>query len=661
MSKAHILVIEDENIIAMDLEARLLGLGYSVVGKATNGREALGKVEALGPDLVLMDIVIKGDMDGVQTAEQIQSRFGLPVVYLTAYGDEKTLIRAKGTGPYGYVLKPFEDRELRLAIEVALYRHNLEKKLQESESKFRLLAENARDLIFRYRLLPTHAFEYVSPSAMTLTGYAPGEFYADPDLGFKIVHPDDQQYWTPAQESEAFQSPLVLRWIRKDSQMIWMEQNIVPIYDDAGSLVAVEGVMRDVTERQRAEEALKRSEAKFRTLFETMAQGVIYQDAEGRITLANPAAERILGLTLNEMHGRICTDLYLKAIQEDGSGFPGDTHPALAALRTGAEVSNVVMGIFNPQDETYRWVSVHAVPQYHPGEKQPYQVYTTLEDITERKQAEDALRRFNAELKARNDELDAFAHTVAHDLKNPLGSLTGFADTLVVYYETMSEEEKQSCLKSIVRNGHKMANIIDELLLLASVHKEQVRPAPLDMGDIVAEARQRLDYMLRDRPIKIVVPLKWPRAIGHAPWVEEVWVNYLWNAIKFSLPPAEAQQAPRIELGANTLPNGMVRFWVRDNGRGLARNEQAHLFTPFTQLRPVRANGHGLGLSIVRRIVEKLGGQVAVESEGIPGRGCVFSFTLRGVVEAGTGLPSQGDPCAHRSVVLDQALDERQD
>jgi signal transduction histidine kinase len=215
--------------------------------------------------------------------------------------------------------------------------------------------------------------------------------------------------------------------------------------------------------------------------------------------------------------------------------------------------------------------------------------------------------------------------------------MMGFADTLVGYGETMSEEEKHSALKSIVRNGHKMANIIDELLLLASVRKEHVRPAPLDMGDIVAEALQRLDHMLTNRPIKIVAPSEWPRAIGHAPWVEEVWVNYLSNAIKYGMPSGEAQQAPRIELGADTLPNGMVRFWVRDNGRGLTPDEQAHLFAPFTESRHVRAKGHGLGLSIARRIVEKLGGQVAVESHGIPGQGSVFSFTLPGAAEARTG------------------------
>jgi signal transduction histidine kinase len=114
----------------------------------------------------------------------------------------------------------------------------------------------------------------------------------------------------------------------------------------------------------------------------------------------------------------------------------------------------------------------------------------------------------------------------------------------------------------------------------------------------------------------------WPVALGYAPWVEEVWINYLSNALKYGGRP------PRIELGAKAQPDEMTRFWVRDNGPGIPPEAQARLFTPFTRLDQVRAKGHGLGLSIVRRIVEKLGGQVSVESQ--VGQGSVFSFTLPG-------------------------------
>jgi two-component system sensor histidine kinase/response regulator len=160
---------------------------------------------------------------------------------------------------------------------------------------------------------------------------------------------------------------------------------------------------------------------------------------------------------------------------------------------------------------------------------------------------------------------------------------------------------------------------------------------PLDMASIVAEAQQRLAHMIEGHQAEIVLSDTWPAATGYGPWVEEVWVNYLSNAIKYGGRP------PRVELGfvvsacpdrsprappngATAQPDGMVCFWVRDNGPGLTSEEQARLFTPFTRLDQVRAKGHGLGLSIVRRIVEKLGGQVGVESE--VGRGSVFTFTL---------------------------------
>ena len=151
-------------------------------------------------------------------------------------------------------------------------------------------------------------------------------------------------------------------------------------------------LFQDVTDRKRAEEALHGSERKYRTLFETMAQGVVYQDANGEITSANRAAERILGLTLDQMQGRTSTDPRWQAIHEDGSDFPGETHPAMVALQTGKPVTDVVMGVFNPQTNEHRWTIIDAVPQFRPGEDQPCQAYTTFEDVTERRQAEDVVR-----------------------------------------------------------------------------------------------------------------------------------------------------------------------------------------------------------------------------------------------------------------------------
>jgi signal transduction histidine kinase len=121
---------------------------------------------------------------------------------------------------------------------------------------------------------------------------------------------------------------------------------------------------------------------------------------------------------------------------------------------------------------------------------------------------------------------------------------------------------------------------------------------------------------------EISMPDTWPVAIGHAPWIEEVWVNYISNALKYGGRP------PQVEIGSDLQPDGLLRFWVRDNGIGISRDICAQLFAPFTRVAPARAAGHGLGLSIVQRIVEKMGGQVGVVSDGVPGMGSLFYFTL---------------------------------
>jgi len=222
----------------------------------------------------------------------------------------------------------------------------------------------------------------------------------------------------------------------------------------------------------------------------------------------------------------------------------------------------------------------------------------------------------------------AFAQTVAHDLKNPLTTILGAAAMLSESKEQIPLAQQRQAIQIIVKTSLKMNNIIQELLLLAAVRQSEVKTGPINMEIVLNAVQQRLWGVISDANAELIIPDAdaWPQAIGYAPWIEEVWINYISNAVKYGGRP------PRVELGAdadyNVYSDGrkMVRFWVRDNGKGISIVDQSKLFNQFTRLDQMRAEGHGLGLSIVARVIEKLGGEVGVES--VPDHGSTFFFTL---------------------------------
>jgi two-component system, cell cycle sensor histidine kinase and response regulator CckA len=182
--------------------------------------------------------------------------------------------------------------------------------LRDNERRFRLLTENARDIVYRYRLRPTRGYEYVSPAVTVVTGYTPEEHYADPDLGSRIVHPEDRARFQTARDTAGDAGLLELRWIRKDGRVIWTEQQTVPVRDAAGELVAVEGIVRDVTDRMDAQQAVRESEERLRMLFTHAPDVYILMSPDGTIVDANQAAERVLGYRVADVIGRPVGELH---------------------------------------------------------------------------------------------------------------------------------------------------------------------------------------------------------------------------------------------------------------------------------------------------------------------------------------------------------------
>lgn len=188
--QVRILVVEDETIVALDLKNSLKVLGYDVVGTACSGEEAIAKADQTRPDLVLMDIILKGKMDGVQAADSIRATLNIPVIFLTACADERTLQRAKVTEAFGYLLKPFEERELHGHIEIALYKHHMERALRESEERYSLATLGANDGLWDWNLESKEI--YYSPRWKSMLGYEEAQIGRSPDDWFKRMHPADR-------------------------------------------------------------------------------------------------------------------------------------------------------------------------------------------------------------------------------------------------------------------------------------------------------------------------------------------------------------------------------------------------------------------------------------------------------------------------------------
>ena len=317
------------------------------------------------------------------------------------------------------------------------------------------------------------------------------------------------------------------------------------------------------------------------------------------------------GETGLERAGYALPDLILLDVQMPGiDGF--ETCRRLKANETTQDIPVIFMTALSEIEDKMRGFAAGGVDYV----TKPIQV----EEVWARVQTHLAIRDLQVEMSERINELDMFARTVAHDLKNPLANIIGSLELLELGAKSLLDANMKRTLELGVRGSRKMASIIDELLMLASVRQDEVPLAPLPMLEIVVLAQDRLRLMIEDYDAEIVMPQSWPTAVGYAPWIEEVWANYLSNGLKYGGRPV------RLEVGGERLANGRIRFFVKDNGKGLTKEEQGKLFTEFSQLHPEQIKGHGLGLSIVNRIMKRLDGDVGVESE--VGHGSKFYFTL---------------------------------
>lgn len=631
---AKILVVEDENIVAKDIQTTLKALGYTVTAVVASGEEAIQKTGETQPDLVLMDIMLKGYQDGVEAARQIFARFNIPVVYLTAYTDETTLQRAKVTEPYGYILKPFEERELHIAIEMAIYKHKMAKKLKEREQWLATILRSINDavIVTDDKSLVT----FMNPVAEMLTGWkqknALGKNLADV---FKIVSAENHTTAQPASRHEAAANYSLL--IASDGREIPIDDSAAPIRDENGNLTGAVLVFRDISARQQAEAELHRrflqiqhSEERYRALYDDNPAMYFTVDVGGKILSVNQFGAEQLGYKVEELVEQSVLNVFF---EEDKITAQQNL---TAWLQNPEQITPCELRKVR-KDGTLLWVKELA-RVVRDSNGSPV-VLIVCEDITKNKQMEEALLQREEQLRQAHkmEAIGRLAGGVAHGFNNMLAAIIGTSEMAML--ELHRDHPLRKDLKEIKQTADRAANLARQLLTFA--RQQIIAPSLLNLNDVLLNL---------DKPLHRLAGENVELAISTAPdlgfvkadsgQIEQMVINLASNArdampnggrltietTNVTLDDAHARQHPEIASGE------YVMLMVRDTSAGMTEEMKKHLFEPFFSTKDT-GKGTGLGLATAYGIVQQNHGHIVVDSA--PGQGAAFRIYFPRLADIG--------------------------
>jgi two-component system cell cycle sensor histidine kinase/response regulator CckA len=520
--------------------------------------------------------------------------------------------------------------------------------LEASEAQYRQIVETAMEGIW---VIDADAHtRFVNARMGQMLGQAPDEM-----IGKSLYHFIRPQDTPPAKQQldrlrQGVSAIHEIRFLRRDGTELWAIVSAMPKKNADNQFSGAFAMLTDITERKRAELALRDSESRYRTLYEQIPQGVVVHRHDGSIMAANPAAQRILGLSLEEFIQRPQHSPSWRCIYEDGSDFPNDKHPAMRALRSGEPVKNVVMGVFNPRRQDFVWIHVDATPLRAFGDTEKNGVFSTFSDISETHALQQALIQSQ-----KMEAIGRLTGGIAHDFNNILGSVLGFAE-LARLHNNDQDPKLSHYLRQIDIASGRARDLVRQLLVFSRGERTTAaRPTPL--VPIVKEimkllrpslpATIKINLLTTDSETTVTIdPLH----------LQQLLMNLCLNArdamqgnglLRITVTRTHPSGEQCLLCG-HRLNGDWVELAVADSGDGIAATNRDWLFQPFFTTKGI-GEGSGMGLAVVSGIMQTYQGHVLLRSQ--PGQGAEFRLLLPPAAPSHEATPAdpEDDLSAHNA------------